>query len=214
MKAMKYLILASLMLVLSSCVDQEDGEYIPGIDGPHVNIQDGKILITVELININLDTVLTVSNPKLPSSLISLSQGEKGGTQIQASFDLKDVESEEFKVVPPELLPDGRPFPFMIDGTLPAIAMHIPKAKNMTFYASEKLFGFFLPLKLPFEFQDDVNYRIRINGENYGIVALIHPDEQGLGSGVVALLTLDEVRDNPELQKLLRLSKKYKNHLF
>lgn len=214
MKYLNYFMLVSLMLLASSCTDQEDGQYIPGIDGPQVNIQNGKVLVSVELVNINPDLTTTLPVPKMDNTDITLGAGPKGGTQIQVSFDLNDVESDEFQVVPPEVLPDGRPFPFMVEGTLPAIAIHVPRSKDMTYYVSTKVFGFFLPLKVPADFQDDINYRIRINDKNYGIVSLIHPDEHGEGSGVVVLLTLDEIRDNPDARKLLKLSKKYKNRVF
>jgi len=219
MKLLNYFALFCIVLTATSCTNQDDGEYIPGLNGPEVNIQDGKILIQAELVNINLGTSLSVGIPKMPNSYISLSDavyedGSLGGTQIDVSFDLKDVESDDFQSVPPQVLPDGRPFPFMVDGTLPGLAFYVPKAKEMTFYASTKLFGFFLPLKIPSDFVDEVSYRIRINGKNYGVVALVHPDERGEGSGVVVLLTLDDVRNNPELKKLLNYSKKHKNIIF
>ncbi|MBD64429.1 MAG: hypothetical protein CME62_04435 [Halobacteriovoraceae bacterium] len=213
-----YLLLLVVVFNFSACTSQDNGPLIPGVLGPDINIQNGKILISVELENIDIPVGLTLPVPKLKNSNITLgpasSNGGFGGTLIQVNFAIEDVDSDEFRSVPPELLPDGRPFPFMIDGTLPAIALHVPKAKDMTFYMSNKLFGFFLPLKLPAEFQNDINYRIRINGKSYGVVALIHPDEHGEGSGLVALLTLDDIRNSEDAQKLLKLSKKYKNTVF
>lgn len=213
-----YLLLLAVVFNFSACTNQEDGQLIPGVNGPDVNIKNGKILLTVELENISIPSGVTLPLPKLEHSSITLGpsnlDGGFGGTLIQVSFDMQDVESDEFQVVPPEYLPDGRPFPFMVDGTLPAIAVHVPKAKDMTFYVSEKLFGFFLPIKLPDEFQSDINYRIRINGKSYGVVSLIHPDASGQGSGLVLVLTLDEIRNSPDAQKLLKLSKKYKNVVF
>lgn len=220
MKLFNYLILACVVMTATSCMDQEEGQKIPGLNGPKVNITEGKILVTAELTNVNIGQTFSAEIPKLPNSSISVDDARDedgnltGGTAIEVLFDLNDVENDDFRTVPPQVLPDGRPFPFMVDGTLPGLAFYVPKAKNMTFYASEKMFGFFLPLQIPKDFVEEISYRIRINGKSYGVVALVHPDENGLGSGVVLLLTLDEIRDNPDAQKLLKISQKFKNYIF
>ncbi|MEE2672017.1 MAG: hypothetical protein VYA54_09910 [Bdellovibrionota bacterium] len=219
MKMMIHALLVLTLFVSASCTNQEEGQYIPGVNGPYLNVQDGKLLLSVELENIDLQAGVTLPVPKLKNSSVTVGpamgeDGTIGGTMIRVLFDLKDVENDNFKVVPSQTLPDGRPFPFMINGTLPALALHVPKAKNATFYVSEKVFGFFLPIKIPKDFNVDVHYRIKINGKSYGIVSLIHADEAGEGSGLVALLTLEEIRKNPDAQKLMKLSKRYKSVVF
>jgi hypothetical protein len=219
MKFMSYLLMSAVLFGATSCLNQEEGKYIPGVNGPHVNIQNGKILLSVELTAVDTPVGVTVTMPKMKNSDITISpamqdDGSVSGTLLRVAFDLKDVDSDEFNVVPHETLPDGRPFPFLVEGTLPALAINVPKAKNATFYASKKVFGFFLPIKLPVDFNVSVHYRIKINGKNYGVVSLIHPDASGEGAGVVALLTLEELRNNPDVQKLLKISKKRKNRLY
>lgn len=211
--------MSCMLFISTSCMNQEDGEYIPGLKGPNINIQDGKVLLSIELVAVDIDGGLTFPIPKLKNSALTIGpamddDGNFGGTMIRVAFDPKDVESDEFKVVPHNALPDGRPFPFIVDGTLPALALQIPKAKNATFYMSNKIFGFFLPLNLPKDFNVSVHYRIKINGKSYGIVSLIHPDDRDEGAGVVVLLTLDEIRKNPDAQKLLKMSQKRKSVLY
>src|SRR5690606_9139597 len=138
----------------------------------------------------------------------------EGGSLIQVVFDLKDIESDDFQVVPPELLPDGRPFPFIAGGELPALAFHIPRAFDMTFYASKKVFGFFLPIKIPSDFQLNIPFRLKVNGKNVGIISAIGNNPQGHGSGLVLLLTLEQIQENQELQKLMKFSKKHKRTVF
>lgn len=220
MKVLSYLLLCAIFFTSTSCLNQEEGKYIPGVKGPRVNIQDGKVILSIELTGIDLPVGLTVPIPKLDQSTVTVapSFGEDGsfnGTLIKVAFDLRDVENDEFRVVPHQTLPDGRDFPFLIDGTLPALAVNIPKALDTTFYASQKVFGFFLPIKIPSDFQLSVHYRIKVNGKKYGIVSLIHADEETQeGSGLIVLLTLDELRKNPELQKLLKISKRRKSTLY
>jgi len=214
MKILSNILLAATLLLGTSCLNQEDGETIPGIKGPKINVQDGKVIVTVELAQIVSEGGATFPIPKLDRSELTVGGTLDGGTIIRAAFDLKDVDSDDFRVVPHQTLPDGRQFPFLIDGTLPAVAINVPKAKDMTFYASSKLFGFFLPLTLPDDFNVGIHYKIVINGKDYGIVSLIHPDSSGNGAGVVVLMTLDSMRDNPEFKKLLKISKRNKSRLY
>ena len=212
--------LFTLLFLSTSCLNQEDGKYIPGVNGPKVNVQDGKILLTVELENIEMQGGLTLPiSKKMKNSNITLGpamhdDGTWGGTMIKVAFDLKDVENDHFKVVSPETLPDGRDFPFMVNGKLPSLAFHVPKAKDATFYVSKKAFGFFLPVKIPEDFRLDVYYRIKVNGKNYGVVQLMHKENADDQSGVIVLLSLDEVRKDKGLQKLMKMSKRAKSRVF
>ncbi len=219
MKILSYLLMGAVLFSATSCLNQEAGEYIPGVLGPTINVQDGKILITVELENIELQGGVTLPLRNMDNSTVTISPALSGdllssGTMIQVAFDVKDVENDNFRVVPNETLPDGRAFPFLIDGTLPALAVNVPQAKDMTFYASEKLFGFFLPISLPADFNIGVHYKIKINGKSYGIVSLIHPNSQGEGAGVVVLLTLDDIRGNSDFKRLIKLSKRNKSKIY
>jgi hypothetical protein len=220
MKKISKLMLFSLLFAASSCLNQGEGRKIPGLNGPKVNIQDGKVVLSLELENISMDLGLTLPiSKKMKNSSVSImpamhDDGTMGGTLIRASFDLRDVESDHFKVVPSQTLPDGRAFPYMVSGTLPSLAFNIPKAKNATFYVSKKVFGIFLPLKISKDLVGSIHYRIKINGKYYGAVSLIRPDVNGEGAGVLALLTLDEIRSNPGLKKLMRMSKKNKSRLY
>lgn len=208
------LIMSSFLLLGTSCLKQESAPKIPGIDGPKINIQDGKILLTVGLENIETPGGATFPIPKMEYSTATIGPNLEGGTIIQVAFDPRDVKTDVFTVVPSETLPDGRPFPFTIDGTLPALALQVPKLRDTTFYASNKLFGFFLPIGLPDEFSVSIHYRLRVNGKNVGIVSLIHPNTMGEGAGIMLLLTMDQINSNPDFQKLLKYSKRYKSKVF
>lgn len=213
---MKVLSLFIVLLMASSCLKQGEAPKIPGVDGPKLNIADGKILLSVGLEAIDLQGGLTLPIPKLEHSSVAIGPRLEGGTLLQVAFDPRDVKSEYFRVVPAEYLPDGRPFPFTTDGTLPALAINVPKAFDMTFYGSNKLFGFFLPIKLPEEFNVSIHYRLKINGNNVGIVSLIHPSEGREGGGIVLLLTMKQIEENTDFQTLLKHSKKrrFKNTVF
>lgn len=221
---MRHLTIAALLpflLLYSSCLKQGDLPQIPGVDGPKLNVQAGQIILSVGLENVDIPAGISLTIPKMQysSATISPRMGEDGivqGTVIKVAFDPRDVESEEFKIVPPEVLPDGRPFPFTVDGTLPALALNVPKLLDTTFYASEKVFGFFIPVNLgdsvniPF----DIPFRLKMNGKNIGIVSYIRKNPQGDGDGIVLILTMKQIQQNEDFQTLLKYSKRYERKLF
>lgn len=209
-----FILLFLSLFALSSCLKQGETPKIPGIDGPKLNIVDGKILLSVGLENVELPAGATLPIPKLSHSSVTVGPRLEGGSMIQVAFDLQDVESDEFKVVPSQTLPDGRPFPFLVGGELPALAFTVPKVFNSTFYASNKAFGFFIPVKFPPEVNFNVPIRLKINGKNYGIFSAIGNGPDGAGSGFILLLTLDNIRNNDEAQALLKLSQKHKGTVF
>lgn len=210
----KTYLFAVMIFALSSCFNQNEQPKIPGIDGPKLNVIDGKILLSVGFENLDLPAGATLPIPKLSHSTITLAPRLEGGSLIQVAFDLQDVESDEFRVVPSQTLPDGRPFPFIVGGELPALAFNIPKAFESTFYMSNKAFGFFIPVKFPPEINFNVPIRIKINDKNYGVFSAIGNGPAGDGSGFIVLLTLDSIRNNDEAKALLKLSKKYNKVLF
>ena len=107
MKLISYLTLFTFLFAATSCLNQEEGQFIPGINGPKINVQNGKILLSVELEKIDLGFGATLPIPKLENSSITVgpsmgSDGSFGGTLLQVAFDLRDVESDLFDVVDPQ----------------------------------------------------------------------------------------------------------------
>ena len=131
---MKTTILAALLPLLflsTSCLKQGGLPKVPGVDGPNLNIQNGQVVLSVGLENVDLPAGISMAIPKMRHSTATISprMGADGivqGTLVKIAFDPRDVESDDFRVVPPEYLPDGRPFPFTANGTLPALAINVP----------------------------------------------------------------------------------------
>lgn len=210
-----FLAIALLFVLGTSCLRTEN-QTIPGVVGPVVNVQNGKLLLSIELENVELDGGATLPIPKLEHSQVTLSPALSGGSMIQVQLDPQDLESDNFRNVPPELLPDGRPFPFTVDGTLPAFAFHVPPVFDSTFYLSQDLFALFLPIQLPENFNVSIHYRLRVNGKQIGIVSLIHPNDEGEGAGVFIMVNKGQLERHDDINKLLKVStkKRYKNRLF
>ncbi len=204
------------LFISSSCIEQGKIPKVPGVDGPHINIQDGKIILAATFEKLDLPAGFSTVIPKMEYSTAALGPALGGGTIIKVAFDPRDVESDVFRAVPSETLPDGRPFPFTVDGALPALAINVPDLLDTTFYASNKLFGFFIPIRMPNDLSIpfDVPIRLKINGKQIGIVSYIAPDHKGEGSGMMLVLTLKDIQDNPDAQSLLRFSKKHPEAIF
>jgi len=207
----KLYILFIIVLASTSCLNQNKTPKIPGIDGPKFNIRDGKILLSVVLENIALPESLVLSIPKMANSSVALKVGPEGGSLIQVAFDINDVERDIFKIVQGQTLPSGELFPFVTGGEIPSLAFHLPKSFDMTFYASRRVFGFFLPLKVPDSYRYGDTMRLRVNDKNVGVFTIIEEDSNGQGSGLVVMLTLEEIRAIDDFQTLLKYSKKNKN---
>ena len=219
MKLLSYLTLFTFLFGATSCLNQEGGQTIPGVNGPIINVQNGRILMSVELENFQTPVGVEVPLRNLNNSSIALGpaireDGTFGGTLLRVAFDLTDVENNDFITIDPQTLPDGRPFPFGLDGSIPAYAVTVPDAKNMTFYASRDIFGFFLPLNLPDDIILSVSYRLVINGEDIGAVQLVQPDQNGENAGLLAILSLDVIKTNKKFLRLLEISKKNKHRIY
>jgi len=212
------LIFGLALIFSSSCLKQGETPKIPGVDGPKINVVNGKIVVSVRLENLELPVGVNLPiSSKLEGAKIGVNPDIiDGGTLIQATFDTASLDTDVFDVVPAHVMPNGEPFPFLTGGELPAFAVHVPEALDMTFYASKKVFGFFLPIKLNGNITFDVPFRLKIGGQNVGIISAIGNNSEGVGSGVMLLLTLKDIEANEDIQTALKYSKrsKYKNKVF
>ncbi|MCO4753502.1 MAG: hypothetical protein KC478_03425 [Bacteriovoracaceae bacterium] len=216
MRQFYYAFLGLSFFLATSCLNQGGLPKIPGVDGPKLNVQNGQIVLAIGLENVSLPAGISMALPKMRHSSATITPAQFGGTLIKVAFDPRDVESDDFRVVPAETLPDGRPFPFTMDGTIPALALNVPKLLDTTFYVSNAVFGFFIPISMPdsMNIPFDIPFRLKINGKQVGIVSYIRENFDGEGSGVVLMLTMKQIQDNPDFQSLLKYSKRYESKVF
>lgn len=200
------LIITIALLFTSSCGQQPDSPTIPFVKGPNFNVQDGKILISLEFEALDLNYGGSLPIPSLENSELSLTPMFTGGSVALLALDPTDFKGID--AGDPVTLPGGRPFPFTADGTLPAVALTVPDFQNITFYLSDKIFGIFVPFEHRFE--SDISGRIRIDGKSVGIVSLLRHDSRDNNSGFLLLLSLSNIEDS-DLQTLLKFSQKPRN---
>lgn len=191
-----------------SCGSQPELPKIEGIAGPFFNVQNGRVLISMTLQQVEIIGGGVFPLGFLNSSTLEVTPAQEGGTLLQFGVDLADIEGTDWTVVPPTQLPGGRPLPGIVGGQLPAFAVTVPQLDNTTVYASKKVFGFFYPFKLGSNVI--VTARIVIGGKNVGNLSLVGEDSNGQNSGVLVLMNLNAA-GKAHLKRLLKESAKAEN---
>ena len=202
------LLLGVVALIAVSCGSQPTVPEIPGMKGPFFNVLDGKVLISMTFDNLQIIGGGRFPLSKMPNSFIELAPGQTGGTFLQVSLDVIDVDSTDWGLVDPNALPGGRPLPGVVGGRLPSIAVNVPSLNNTTFYVSKQIFGFFIPMKTGTPVF--LTFPIFMQEKHVGNVSLVGEDQRGENGGMLMLMNLD--RDSKaRLQKLIDHSKQKRN---
>jgi hypothetical protein len=197
--------------LLVSCGSQPDLPKINGVKGPFFNVQDGKVLISVELERVSIPVGGSVKIDNMENSYLEVTPGQFGGTLFQVTLDMKDVENGDFRFLDPKKLPDGRELPGIVGGVLPSVAINVREWRDVTFYLSKRVFGFFLPTNLdkvsnlPF-----TTFAINMNKRHIGNLSLMFKTKDSDQSGLLLLLNLSS-SGKAELQRLLNHSMKSQN---
>jgi len=171
---------------------QNKNPAIQGVNGPNVNFINDTLTFSMTIQNLNIDQGLRLPVPHMPHSYLEVGPDfQSNGFLISiglASADLKALAKVD--TLDPTTLPGGRPLPGVIAGNLPGIAVTVPKWDNVVFYVGPKVFGIFVPVKLPiqnyvatFRFYDGA-------GDQVGNISVVGEDDKKLNSGILLLINL------------------------
>lgn len=187
--------LAAVALSMSACGSGKGQNIqIQGVTGPTVAYVNGDFTMSVVLQNASLDAGLRLPIPHMPNSYLEVGPDlQSNGLLISAGLaatDLNALAHGSVVFLDPQALPGGRPLPGVAQGTLPAIAVQVPKWDHMVFYVGPSVFGVFVPVKLgmqnymgTFRFYDKT-------GVEVGNISIVGEDSNGLNSGFVVLIPL------------------------
>ena len=208
-KARKHsLLLLSLLGLLSftSCKsDSSSNIEIEGIDGPHVQLLEDNLRISMVVENMTLDGGLRYNIPKYPNSYIEISPDlQSTGTLLSVSVSLDDVFDDRLGNLDPQRLPGGRALPGVSAGQLPAVAFSIKKFHNMTLYVGPEVFGIFVPADLGID-GAMATFSYFMNGKKAGNVSVVGNDQDGENGGVLLLLDMK----GKMKKRLMKRAKKY-----
>lgn len=192
-----------------SCGSQPELPQINGIKGPFFNVQDGKVLISVTFEQLELIGGGTFPISKMPGSQFELAPAQFGGTLMQVSLDVSDIDNTDWGLVDPTTLPGGRPLPGIVGGKLPAVAMQVEELNDATFYVSKQVFGFFVPFKVDAS-GAIVTFRLNMDNKHIGNISLVGNDQSGENGGLLLLMNLNK-DGKARLKKLIDYSKKKQN---
>ena len=167
---------------------------IQGITGPNVSFVNNTMTMTVTLQNVNLQFGGRVSIPQAPNSYLEVGPDfQSNGTLISLGLDANDINSltgNNAHLLNPLDLPGGRPLPGVAAGTMPGLAVQIPKWDNVTLYFGPQVFGTFVPVTLPFS-NFIGSYRFyAADGTSIGTISVVGADAANKNSGFLLLVNI------------------------
>lgn len=204
----KALVVTAAIVLAPACGNQAQLPQINGVKGPFFNVVDGKVVMTIKFLNLNLDGGAKIPVPETRESYAELAPNvEDGGMMFSLYADADDLAAINIGVGDGNTLPDGRPLPGIVGGRLEnslRVDTHIAK-QDLSFYFHKTLFGVWLPFG--FETAGISGYwNININQKNLGFLGIVG-NEGERKAGAVVLLRLNNLKD-AQLKKLLDLSKR------
>ncbi len=210
---MKLWFSALLLLFAAACGEAPKLPEIPGVKGPLFHLVDGKVMITVKLLNAQFHHGGRLPIPKTRASYFELSSNlEDGGSLLVFSLDVADLQNMNIGIGEGNTLPDGRAIPGVAGGVLTQSLRVDTELLDMSFYFSKTLFGFFIPIGWNTNGFGG-SWSVVINQKNVGILGAVPSDDHGKGAGVMLFLRLGQLQD-PQIKKMLRLSKQNPDLVF
>jgi hypothetical protein len=169
---------------------------IDGIQGPNVTFTNNTLTISAVLTNVIFQGGATIQIPKTQSSYIEVSPNLAGqGMLLQLGLNINDLSFLDGNAnsLPANQLPGGRPIPGIVGGSLPSVAVQVPKWDNATFYIGSAFVGIFIPVKMnvqgvtgTFLFFDQSNKQV-------GTISIVGTDSNGQNSGILLMLNLKSI---------------------
>ncbi len=205
----KAAVLCSALVFASSC-GQSGLPQLNGIKGPIINMLNGQVIVTINMLNLNIDAGIKAPIPDTRNSFAELAPNVlDGGMSFSMYLDVEDLKSINVGVGDGNTLPDGRPLPGIPGGTLQTslrVDTKIGK-QDISWYFHKDLFGVWLPFG--FETAQISGYwNIMINNKNLGFLGVVgNETATGKKAGGVVLLRLANLGTR-DFKKLYNLSKR------
>ena len=167
---------------------------IVGINGPTVELIDGRFIMSMTFENLKFDGGITLPIPKYPNSSLAIGPDfESDGMLLVFTVAIEDFVSVGGNGLNPQKLPGGRPLPGVASGQFPAIALKVPQVFDTIFYVGPKMMGLFVPFEklnlnggiLSFRFHDK-------DGVKVGTVSLVGQDIEKKNAGILVMINIDD----------------------
>lgn len=188
------LILAAAFAVTACGGDDKKNPIVSNVDFK-VTYAEPYFSLSLVLKNLVLDGGVRVPLPNTTQSHVEMMPDfASNGTQLAVYLHRDDVKAlSGVNFLDPKALPDGRPLPGVVGGTLPSLAIQVPKLRNITFYFGPKAFGTFIPVKLGLK-EYMATFRLySSDGNRVGNISMVGENGQATdqpynGSGLLFLI--------------------------
>lgn len=180
-------LLAMSLVVLPLHAETTDVAGIPGVEGPAFNFLDGKLIVSLKLLLVEIQAGGSMVIPKTKDSRFELVPNIiDGGTLLQVTLDPADIKGVTV-ANDPNTLPDGRPIPGGIPGgVLPSLRIDT-QWLNTSYYFAKTLFGIYFPVKVNTQGIGGT-VQFNINGKIGGNFSVVNSDSQGRNAALLLFL--------------------------
>lgn len=211
MYSLKAAVVCFAIVVAQGCGQQAQGlPKFEGIEGPTFKIVDGKVLVEIKFLNLNVDGGISMVLPETRESTLGLVPNVvDGGMLLTLQLGVADLQGVDVGVGEGHTLPDGRPIPGIPGGELEnslRIDTRIDKY-DVSIYYSPSLFGFWMPFGFD-TYQISAYYNVWINNKNVGMLSLVGNQEAGQKKAGALLFLRYKALQDKQLKKLIELSER------
>ncbi len=205
-------ILSLFLLMFFALSNEAHAGAIPGLEGPFIDVVDGKIQVTVSLSKFEMPAYLGVRIPKFPNSSFEL----QPNALDTGSVAVVKIDPADLKIVSQVVmdrgfvLPDGRPIPGVPGGKLkPSLRLDLkPEQKSISFYYHEAIFGFYIPLNLNYNFPvTSGGIKLNWKGKKVGTLMLIGREGEKKAAMLI-FIQHKAILENTEMMAKVLSSKK------
>ncbi len=199
---MKLLSYAVFLLITCSAIAAGP---VPGVEGPFVNFQNGKLVVTMKLPHAEHPTGFSFGVTEAKKSVVSyLPNQEEGGMNLELLLDLDDLASVETSEGIDSKLLDGRDIPGVPGGALKNSSRKDwgPQYADISTYHSPKSFGISLPFNWSLGSTRDGHHWLNWKGKNIGMLSVVNIAGEKKAQGMI-FLRYAALKGNPEIMKRL-----------
>ena len=179
---------------------------IPGVDGPFVNVKDGKLVLTLKMQEALRPDGMTFSITEEKKSIVTfLPNTDDSGMSLELKLDIADLEEAETGDSETKLV-DGRSIPGIPGGALKNSKRRDWPHDVSTFH-SPKSFGIAIPFNWDLGTTKDGHHWLNWKGKNIGMLSVVNATQDKKAYGMI-FIRFAAIKKHEELMKKITASKK------
>lgn len=179
---------------------------ITGLEGPFVSIADGKLILTLKMMEATTANGFSFDINEEKKSRVSFASSEEGGMTLEMKLDLDDLEAYDISNGEDNTLADGRAIPGVPGGALKS-SRRVDRTNDFTTFHSPKSFGIAVPFNWNLGSTRDGHHWLSWKGKNIGMISVVNASSEKKAYGMI-FLRFTALRGNAELMNKLQASRK------